>query len=120
MKTYKAHCIYGYYEEYKMVSVDKRLKYCPYGQCGVIFGQYITNNNITVNTIELISYESRVLVLHKEHHMLVINGDCIEALATFSATTRKHVNAFLEEYVPNITYHDIKAALKRNECVIEC
>lgn len=119
MKTYKARCVYGYYEQNKMVSVDKRLEYCPNGQCGVRFGQYVTNSDLVVNTVELISYESRILVLHRERRLLVIDGDCINATATYSATTRKHVAAFLKEYVANITYYDIKTALKHGESVIE-
>lgn len=118
MKTYKARCIYGYYEQYKMVTVDKRLKYCPYGQCGVRFDIFISSENIPIHMVKLISYESCVLILLKEKRMLIIDGDNIDALATFSATTKNHVGAFLKEYIPSITYQNITAALAKGESVI--
>ena len=36
MVSYTAHCVTGYYEYWKKVTVDKRLPGCEYGQCGII------------------------------------------------------------------------------------
>ena len=117
MKTYKARCVYGYYEKIVEVVVDKRLKYCPYGQCGV---------RIHVNKDEsceyrLISYQSTILIYKPKIHSLIIDGDKeITAHANCTATTRRHVSAFLKEYIPSLTYHDIKNALKNDEKVVTC
>lgn len=121
MKTYKARCIYGYNEVHKRVTVDKKLKYCPNGQCGVrIVKAYTDGSGFITYETHLISYDSTVLIYNEDTNQLIIDGEQITAYATYSATTRKHVAAFLEEYVPSITYRDIKVALARHECVIEC
>lgn len=119
MTSYKAHCVNGVFEKNVIVNVDDRLTYCPHGQCGVRFERYNNKEDEPINVISLISYESTVLILNKNKRVLVIDGECIDALATCTVTTRKHVAAFLKEYVPNISYHDIKQALANNECVMQ-
>lgn len=120
MKTYKARCIYGYNEVYKMVTVDKKLKYCPNGQCGVrIVKAYTDGSGFNAYEYHLISYESTVLIYSTDTSQLIIDGEEITAHANYSRTTISHVIAFLQEYVPNITYQDVKKALARGESVIE-
>ena len=120
MKTYKAHCIYGCYESYKKVTVDKALKYCPYGQCGVkVVKAYTDESGFAAYEYHLISYKSTVLIYREDTNKLIIDGEQITAYATCSATTRRHVSAFLKEYVPNVSYQDVKEALAKGECVIE-
>ena len=70
----------------------KVLKSMPYAQAKVD----VTNGEVT-----LISYETYVATIDK-NHVLWISG-------LYSATTRKHIKAFIAEYVPfPIGYKDIK------------
>ena len=75
----------------------RRLAYCPTGSCHV----WINGGHI-----KLWSY-----------HTLVIDyvpGDTLVCTGTYSATTRKHISAFMREYVPGYTYHDAKRAFENN------
>ena len=79
----------GYY--YTNVTYDKRLEHCPYGSCGVVFYG---------DSIHLVSYTTRVISI-----------DCdgfLSCTGTYSPTTRKHINAFLKEYAPSISYQIAK------------
>ena len=89
MTSYK--CIIGYRQ--KTVHVDKRLKYCPHGSCGVVISQD--------GSVHLISYETRVNSIDASGKL-----DCS---GTYSATTRKHLGAFLKEYAPNLNYYSAKS-----------
>ena len=55
------------------------------------------------NEINLISYVTRVITVKHE------NGKrLIECTGTYSRTTIKHIGWFCREYIPDLTYHDIK------------
>ena len=106
MTSYKARCIDGgIYERTVRVTVDRRLKTMPSAQAGIIDhiddidanGRYYKRPGIT-----LISYETPAATLSYDG-ILTISCLC-------SATTRRHVSAFLREYCPGITYQDAKAA----------
>lgn len=92
---YTKKVVDGYF--IKTVSYDRNLKYCPYGSAGVKFnGGYI----------HLISYTTRVISIDAE--------GWLECTGTYSATTRKHIGAFLKEYAPSLHYYDAKGAYERN------
>ena len=82
----------GYFR--KVVTYDKRLKYCPYGSAGVIKSED--------GSIHLCSYTTRVISIDPE--------GLLECTGTYSATTRKHIGAFLKEYAPRLSYYDAKEA----------
>lgn len=88
----------GYY--YKTVSYDKKLAYCPYGSCGVVFND---------NGVHLVSYTTLVCSIDKMG-FLTCTG-------TYSATTRKHIGAFLKEYAPKFCYHDAKKAYENQYAI---
>ena len=92
---YNKNIVDGYY--CKSVTYGKRLQYCPYGSAGV--NEY--NGNI-----HLISYTTRVISIDR-------NG-WLECTGTYSATTRKHIGAFLKEYAPRLSYYDAKRAAAEN------
>lgn len=95
---YTKKVIDGYYE--KTVSYDKRLAYCPYGSAGVVF-----NNN----GIHLVSYTTLVCSIN--------NDGFLSCTGTYSATTRKHIGAFLKEYAPNLCYYDAKNAYEKGYAI---
>lgn len=80
----------GYYR--KAAYYDKPLKFCPYGSCGVI--------TFKDGTIQLKSYTTIVIEISPDGWM-VCSG-------TYSATTRKHIGAFLKEYAPQVNYYTMK------------
>lgn len=85
----------GYY--YKTVTYDKNLAFCPSGSCGVVFNE---------NGINLISYTTLICTIDKEN-FLTCTG-------TYSTTTRKHINAFLKEYAPKLSYFNAKYCYENN------
>ena len=85
----------------RTVEVTKRLKHCPNGQCGVIVDEH--------NAVHLISYCTPVITIDS-HGWLTCNG-------TYSATTRKHIGAFLKEYASAITYHMAKHCYEHNKTI---
>lgn len=95
---YTKKILNGYY--YETVTYDKRLACCPYGSCGVVFDN---------NGVNLISYTTLVCNID--------NNGFLSCTGTYSATTRKHIGAFLKEYAPNICYHDAKFCFE-NDCVM--
>lgn len=80
----------GYYRT--RVVYDKPLKYCPNGSAGVV----ISNDG----TIHLVSYTTRVISLTSDGWM--------NCSGTYSATTRKHIGAFMKEYGNGLTYYTAK------------
>lgn len=92
---YNKNIVDGYY--CKSVTYGKRLAYCPYGSAGV---------NSYNGCIHLISYTTRVISIDREGWM--------ECTGTYSATTRKHIGAFLREYAPQLNYYDAKRAATEN------
>ena len=77
---------------------DDRLKYCPYGSCGVVFSDD--------GTVHLISYTTLVCSITKDGWM--------SCTGTYSRTTIKHIGAFLKEYAPNMCYYDAKGCYEGN------
>ena len=103
MTTYTAHEIKGYYQTYKQVAVDAKLRYMPYAQAGWLredddrFAMYsyssqIFTAQITVSGVEEIS---------------VRNAD---AAINYSRTTSRQVSAAMQEI--GLT-NDVIARLKK-------
>lgn len=106
MTTYKARCIDGgIYEYIQTVTVDHRLQTMPSAQAGILdhidgtdaHGRYQRREGWT-----LMSYATPAATLTASGMLTV---DCL-----CSASTRRHVSAFLREYAPGITYQAAKAA----------
>lgn len=78
---------------------DRILSLMPYAQAGVM---------VEDDRIILISYTTPVIFLwvDKRGHR------CMDCSGTYSATTRKHIGAFLREYCPEVCYYDAKRAFK--------
>lgn len=95
---YTKKIVDGYVE--KTVTYDKRLEYCPYGSCGVVFNS---------NGIHLVSYTTCVCSID--------NDGFLSCTGTYSATTRKHIGAFLKEYAPNLCYQDVKKAYLKSYAI---
>lgn len=75
----------------KRVFVDERLALCPNGQCGV---RYWNDRN------ELISYNTVVI--------RVFHDGWLQVSGLYSATTRRHIGYFLRQFMPQITFQQIK------------
>lgn len=88
---YSKKILNGY--RYTTIQYDRNLKYCPYGSTGV--------NVYSDGTITLVSYTTRVIEIDHEGWMT--------CTGTYSATTRKHIGAFLKEYAPALCYADVKS-----------
>ena len=86
---YTKKIVDGYYA--KTVTYDKCLAFCPNGSCGVVFNE---------NGIHLISYTTLVCSID--------NDEFLSCTGTYSATTRKHISAFLKEFAPMLSYSDAK------------
>ena len=67
----------------------KKLKYMPYAQAHI--------ETHADGAIELWSYETMVLRYNHYDNTLYCSG-------LYSMTTRKHISAFLKEYLPHIPY----------------
>ena len=80
------------------VTYDKRLKYCPYGSCGVV--------ELYDGTIRLVSYTTVVCEL-------TVDG-WLTCTGTYSATTRKHIGAFMREYGRGLGYESAKQCYINN------
>lgn len=92
---YTKNIIDGYFA--KTVTYDKNLAFCPYGSCGVVFND---------NGVHLISYTTLVCSID--------NNGFLSCTGTYSATTRKHIGAFLKEFASNLCYHDAKYCYENN------
>lgn len=86
---------YGYFIHEKTQYYDKALKYKPYSQAGVI----INNDCVT-----LVSYESYILSYNEATKWLDFHPTEIN----YSRTTMSHVSAFLKEYLPTVSYLELK------------
>ena len=84
----------------KTVTYDKNLAFCPYGSAGVVFAD---------GGIHLISYTTLVCSID--------NDGYLSCTGTYSATTRKHIGAFLKEYAPMVSYQMAKWCYE-NSCVM--
>lgn len=87
---YSKKILDGFY--FKTVHYEKRLAYCQYGSCGTCENED--------GTKFLISYTTMVLSLDKD--------GWLSCTGTYSATTRKHIGAWLKEYAPNTSYYVAK------------
>lgn len=85
---------------YVNASYDKKLAFMPYASAGVCFQD---------GCIYLVSYVTPVIKID-ENGWLTCTG-------TYSATTRKHISAFIKEYVNGLAYYDIKSAYEKH-CAI--
>ena len=85
MFSYVAKCQNGYYGYDRRVYVNRRLAKMPAAQAGVL---------IRDNIVQLVSYETIVAE---------IDNDWLHVYGLFSATTRKHIGAFLHEYAPQLS-----------------
>lgn len=92
MTSYIAHEFYRNSRQY----VTKRLSRMPYAQAGVIIDNDGTH---------LISYTTHVCTIDKD--------GWLTCTGTYSATTRKHIGAFMREYAPQLSYYDAKAAYEK-------
>ena len=92
------NCVDGIYIT-KNVYRDRPLAYCPHGSCGVIE---------TENALYLKSYTTFVIKYDKKRNTLQCSG-------TYSATTRKHIGAFLKEYFPTVSYYTMKQCYLDNK-----
>ena len=88
---YSKKILNGY--SYTNVNYDRKLANCPYGSAGV--------DTYNDGAIALISYTTRVIEIDRDGWMT--------CTGTYSATTRKHIGAFLKEYAPTLCYADVKA-----------
>ena len=75
---------------------DRALSHLPTAQAGVCFTEH--------GNIKLVSYSTTVLVLTGEGWMT--------CSGLYSATTRKHIGAFLKEYAPNVSFSTISNMVK--------
>ena len=91
MVKYIAHEQIGVWCKDVEVWVDKRLSLMPYAQAGIVHGNDGTH---------LISYATRVVTIDKQGWMT--------CTGTYSATTRKHIGAFLKECGNGASYYDAK------------
>ena len=96
MTSYIAHEQIGYFCKDSRQYVTKRLSHMPYAQAGVIIDNNGTN---------LISYTTLVCTIDKD--------GWLTCTGTYSATTRKHISAFMHEYAPQMSYYDAKAAYEK-------
>lgn len=76
--------------------MKKRLENHKSAQCYVV---------VNANRIDFISYTTRVItVLYRGTDL-----EQVECTGTYSNTTRKQIGWFLKEYMPHLTYQDMKA-----------
>ena len=90
MATYTAHEINGYYETYKQVAVDAKLRYMPYAQAG-----WLREDD---DRFAMYSYSSRIFTAHITacgvEEISVRNAD---AAINCSRTTSRQVSAAMRE-----------------------
>jgi len=104
MKTYttpKWSTTWGHSTEMVKVYVDEKLDAMPYAQAGVRFRKY----NGAVEMV-LVSYLTDVII---------VRAGLLACTGTYSATTRKHIGAFMREYF-GASYYDAKKAYELNAC----
>ena len=97
---YNARCLNGIFERIERVYVDRRLLYMPAAQAGII--NHVDTFNGPRPGYTLMSYATPAATLSDTG---ILTVDCL-----CSASTRRHVSAFLKEFCPHISYYDAKAA----------
>ena len=98
MEKYIAHEQIGYYCKDTEVWVNKRLSRMPYAQAGVISDG---------RGVSLISYSTLVCTISPE--------GWLTCTGTYSATTRKHIGAFMHEYGNGADYYTAKRCYEAGE-----
>lgn len=91
MVKYVAHEQIGYFCKDVEVLVDKRLDFMPYAQAGIVRDKRGTH---------LISYSTLVCTISPD--------GWLTCTGTYSATTRKHIGAFLKECGNGVNYYNAK------------
>lgn len=97
MVKYIAHEQRGYFCKDVEVLVDKRLDFMPCAQAGIVRDERGTH---------LISYSTLVCTISPD--------GWLTCTGTYSATTRKHIGAFLKECGGCADYYDAKRCYENN------
>ena len=101
--TYTAHEIKGYYETYKQVAVDAKLRYMPYAQAG-----WIQEKG---NCFAMYSYSSLIFTAKFDDAGVAEISTCnADAAINYSQTTSRQVSAAMQEI--GLAY-DVIARLKK-------
>ena len=88
--TYTAHEINGYYETYKQVAVDAKLRYMPYAQAG-----WLQEKD---NCFTMYSYSSRIFtVKFDDTGVAEISTRNADAAINYSRTTSRQVDMAMRE-----------------------
>lgn len=99
METYTCNAYYGdIYGRTTTVTVDRRLEKMPYAQAGVVYESDGGNS--------LISYATKVATVDGEG-FLTCGG-------TYSATTRKHLGRWMQEFNTPCDYYTCKEAAEKD------
>ena len=87
---YTAHEINGYYETYKHVAVDAKLRYMPYAQAG-----WLQEKG---NCFAMFSYSSRIFTVKFDDTGVAEISTCnADAAIDYSRTTSRQVSAAMRE-----------------------
>ena len=90
MKKYIAHEINGYYETYKQVAVDSKLRYMPYAQAG-----WMREDD---DRFTMYSYSSRIFTAQiTSCGVEEISVHDADAAINYSRTTSRQVSAAMQE-----------------------
>lgn len=100
MARYIAHEQIDYFCKDTEVFVDKRLSLMPYAQAGIIKDE---------KGITLVSYSTKVCTID--------NDGWLTCTGTYSATTRKHIGAFMKECGNGFNYYDAKYCYENNSAL---
>lgn len=110
--SYTKKIIDGYFE--KSVTYDKRLAYKPYASAGVMYRK----NDMDSDCYTLVSYTTPILSLYSFFKSDINRQFLVVGHVNYSRTTITHVNAFLREYVPGVSYYDCKEIWQNNDKVM--
>lgn len=80
-----------------------RLMSMPHAQCRVYIRRFIKSGV----SVELVSYETSVLVINSDPEV----GTMLYCSGTYSPTTARHINRFTREFCGDNKYHECKSAL---------
>ena len=90
MTTYTAHEIKGYYETYKQVAVDAKLRYMPYAQAG-----WMREDD---DRFTMYSYSSKIFTAKfDDTGISEISTRNADAAINYSRTTSRQVSAAMQE-----------------------
>ena len=105
MYTYTAHEAIGYFQRDAKVTVSKPLERMPYAQAGVAC-RTVTNTVFEPVDLKILySYTTEVIRMYDNRFVL--------CTGTYSQTTRRHISAFVREYLPEgCSYYNMKSLAK--------